>query len=270
MATLYPPLTEGVIQGLAKIMGDTTDGLTGTDISRYLQQTQIEDYSPNITKWKRLFNAFVYYQIENRCCNAILNFCKLYFQPTRFVNCNKFLYESQRAEANRLLGFCGFGISERGGITKCSQVRTIPEAEERANSLKLELQARNTHQQIFRFCTPEFLSDDYFHAIDEAIKGLFERVRELSASYLTDGVVLIDSVFSKDKSKLLINNFQTESEISEHKGFASMLKAIYSMFRNPEAHSTRKKWPMDKVDALDILGIISLCHRKLDKAHRIR
>lgn len=44
MAIAYPPLSEGIIQGLAKIMGDTVDGLTGPDISRYLAQAQIEDY----------------------------------------------------------------------------------------------------------------------------------------------------------------------------------------------------------------------------------
>lgn len=269
MATLLPPLTEGVIQGLAKIMGDTSEGLNGSDIERYLQQAQIVDYSPGITKWKRLFNAFVCYQNQKQCCNAILNFCKLYFQPTRFVNCNKSLFESQRAEANRLLGFCGYSITERGGITKSSILRTIPEAEERANSLKLELKARDTHYQIFRFCTPELLADDYFHAVDEAIKGLFERVRELSGINFKDGAILVDLVFAKDEPKLIINGFQTDSEISEHKGFGTMLKALYSMFRNPESHSPREKWPMDKTDALDIIGMISLCHRKLDNAQRI-
>lgn len=77
MAIAYPPLSEGIIQGLAKIMGDTVDGLTGPDISRYLAQAQIEDYSPGITKWRRLFNAFAIYQNRKHCCNAILNFCKL-------------------------------------------------------------------------------------------------------------------------------------------------------------------------------------------------
>lgn len=269
MATLLPPLSEGIIQGLAKIMGDTTDGLTGTDISRYLSQAQISDCSPGITKWKRLFDAFANYQNHMQRCNAILNFIKYYFQPSRFVNENKHLFEAQRAETNRILAFAGYEISENGGIMKCKKINTIPEAEQKANSLKLELQARFTHAQIFRFCTPELLADDYFHAVDEAIKGLFERIRESSSVYGKDGAVLVDLVFSEKSPKLLINGFQTDSEISEHKGFGTMLKALYSMFRNPESHSPREKWPMDKADALDILGMISLCHRKLDNAQRI-
>ena len=113
------------------------------------------------------------------------------------------------------------------------------------------------------------LADDYFHAVEEALKGLFERVREISCVYEKDGADLIDIVLSSKSPKMLINNFQTDSEVSEHKGFGAMLKALYSLFRNPEAHSPRVKWPMDKTEALDIFGIISLCHRKLDKAYRI-
>ena len=44
------PLTEGVLQGIARILGDTTDGLTGTEISRYLKMAGILDVDPSITK----------------------------------------------------------------------------------------------------------------------------------------------------------------------------------------------------------------------------
>ncbi len=263
------PLTDGVLQGLARIMGDTNDGLKGSEIGRYLQMVGIEDYSPNITKWQRLFNAFAVYQNRTKCCNAVLNFCKNYFDPTRFVNSDKLLFESQRVDANRLLAFAGYEITVRGGISKTSKISTISEAEERANTLRHELKARNTHNEVFRFCYPELLADDYFHAVEEALKGLFERVREISCIYDKDGAELIDLVFSAKAPKMLINKFQTDSEISEHKGFGAMLKALYSLFRNPEAHTPRVKWPMDKIEALDIFGIISLCHRKLDKAYRI-
>lgn len=264
------PLSDGVLQGIARIMGDTKDGLKGSEIERYLQMVGIEDFSPNITKWQRLFNAFAVYQKNTNCCNAILNFCKNYFEPTRFVNNDKLLFESQRIDINRLLAFSGYEITERGGIRKTSKISTISEAEDRANTLRHELKARNTHNEVFRFCYPELLADDYFHAVEEALKGLFERIREKSCIYGKDGADLIDVVFAAKAPKLLINNFQTDSEISEHKGFGAMLKALYSLFRNPEAHTPRVKWHMDKIEALDIFGIISLCHRKLDNAYRIR
>lgn len=42
------------------------------------------------------------------------------------------------------------------------------------------------------------------------------------------------------------------------------------MFRNPEAHETKISWVIEEQDALEILGIISYCHRRLDKAQKIR
>lgn len=42
------------------------------------------------------------------------------------------------------------------------------------------------------------------------------------------------------------------------------------MFRNPEAHQPKIFWDIDEQDALEILGLISYCHRRLDKAQKIR
>ena len=116
------PLTDGVLQGLARIMGDTADGLKGSEIGRYLQMAQMVDCTPGITKWQRLFNAFAKYQNTTCCCNAILIFCKNYFEPTRFINFNKNLFEQQRVDANRLLAFAGYEISPKGGIIKTTKI----------------------------------------------------------------------------------------------------------------------------------------------------
>ena len=48
------------------------------------------------------------------------------------------------------------------------------------------------------------------------------------------------------------------------------LKGLCSMFRNPTAHEPKVDWNISEQDALDILGIISYCHRRLDNAQRIR
>lgn len=42
------------------------------------------------------------------------------------------------------------------------------------------------------------------------------------------------------------------------------------MFRNPSSHTLKVEWNMSEQDALDILAIISYCHRRLDKAQKIR
>lgn len=42
------------------------------------------------------------------------------------------------------------------------------------------------------------------------------------------------------------------------------------MFRNPEAHQPKIFGDIDEQDALEILSLISYCHRRLDRAQKIR
>jgi uncharacterized protein (TIGR02391 family) len=270
MATKEHPLSDSVLTQISKIMGDTTDGLTGPEISRELQKVAIIDINPSITKWKRLFNAFAEYQNRNQCSNAILNFCINYFQPANFVNGRENMFENQRTAFNNIVAFAGLEMGPNGRLRKVNKAETISEATARANSLKSELINRKAHIEIFKYCTAELLANDYFHAVEEAIKGLFERVREIANYYKDDGSQLIDFVFTEKSPMVIINNFQSKSDISEHKGFSALMKALYSMFRNPQAHSPKVKWNINETDTLDVLCMVSLCHRKLDNAQKIR
>lgn len=97
---------------------------------------------------------------------------------------------------------------------------------------------------------------------------MFQRIRYLS-DIKTDGINLIEQVFSSNPI-LIINNYQTSSEQNEHVGFCNLLKGLCSMFRNPTAHEPKVEWEICEQDALEILGIISYCHRRLDNAQKIR
>jgi uncharacterized protein (TIGR02391 family) len=68
---------------------------------------------------------------------------------------------------------------------------------------------------------------------------------------------------------LAINSLQTETERSEHKGFAALLKGCFAAIRNPLAHEPKILWQGED-DAADYLSLISLVHRKLDDAVRVR
>ena len=97
---------------------------------------------------------------------------------------------------------------------------------------------------------------------------MFQKIRDLSGIQ-TDGNNLIEQVFSSNPI-LTINNYQTSSEKNEHTGFCNLLKGLCSMFRNPTAHEPKVDWEITEQDALDFLGIISYCHRRLDNAKKIR
>lgn len=263
-------LNVAVLELLSNIFGDTADGLTGTEIHRFLLQAEIADISENesfLAKRKRLFNAFANFQNTHNCCNNILKFIQLVLTPSRFIGKSD-EFEALRAKVNQQLAFEGYEIKENGKFVLTQKASVISDVELKVENLKQELTNRNAHTQIFRYCTPELLSNNYFHSVFEASKGLFQRIRDLSG-LTTDGNTLIEQVFSSNPV-LIINNYQTKQEKDEHVGFCNLLKGLCGMFRNPEAHQPKISWDIDEQDALEILGLISYCHRRLDKARKIR
>jgi uncharacterized protein (TIGR02391 family) len=259
--------SQAVLECVAKILGATNDGLTGSEIQYLLGQSQIIDIDPTNTKWKRLFSAFANYQNQNQCSNSILNFIKYALAPEKYVN-RQSEFEEKRQLINQQLGFIGYQYKENGKFVEVQQTTTISEAQLRANNLKSKLESRNAHPDIFKYCKAELLANNYFHSVFEANKGLFERIRELS-SHNEDGTKLIEYVFSSNPV-LIINRFQSKSEKDEHFGFCNILKGLCGMFRNPEAHEPKVSWEISEQDALEILAMISYCHRRLDNVQKIK
>ena len=156
-----------------------------------------------------------------------------------------------------------------GTFNSIKKASTIEDVKIKAVNLKKEIEQRNGHVELIKYCKEELLTNNYFHAVFEANKGLLERIRELSGCN-TDGNELIEYVFSTKNPILIINNFITDSEKNEHRGFCNILKGLCGMFRNPTAHEPKIYWSIEEQDALEILGVISYCHRRLDKAQKIR
>lgn len=261
------PFPQAVLENICRVIADTKTGLTGTQIGVYLAQEHIIDIDSSNTKWKRLYNAFVNFQNKHQCSNNILNFIKLVLCPARYVN-DKERFDLLRNGINQQLAFVGFHVKEDGNILKTEKASTISDVQIRVDNLKQEIENRKGHPALIQYCKAELVTNNYFHAVFEANKGLFARIRELSGIE-TDGNALIEEVFSSNPI-LIINNYITQSEKDEHKGFCNLLKGLCGMFRNTEAHEPKVTWIITEQDALEILGIISYCHRRLDKAHKIR
>jgi uncharacterized protein (TIGR02391 family) len=109
------------------------------------------------------------------------------------------------------------------------------------------------------------MEKNFFHAVLEASKSVFEKIRERTG--LTgDGTTLIDDAFRLTNPALLFNGLSNDSERSEHAGLATLAKALCSIYRNPTAHARRVKWAIVEQDALDLLTIASMLHRRIDQA----
>ena len=93
---------------------------------------------------------------------------------------------------------------------------------------------------------------------------LIDNINRLSG----DSAGLVDAAFSGSPPELVINSWTSEIERGEQRGFVSLLKGVYGVVRNPLAHEAKIKWEMSEQGALDTSTMLSLIHRKLDKARR--
>ncbi len=266
MMAIIKNIDLGSLESICKILGETNNGISGTEISKYLAETSIKDPQLNSTKWKRLYDALSTKQSEDRCSNNILAFIKYVLRPSRHIH-RKEWFKNIRTELNYVLSFEGFELTESGDIRETDKVKTFSEAEERAQNLRKTLLDRKIHSDILTFCKAELLVDNYFHAVFEATKSIAEKIR-IKTNLTADGSELVDQAFSyKGKIPYLaLNNLTTESHESEQKGFMNLLKGVFGTFRNTTAHAPKITWEVNEQDALDTLSMISLIHRKLDKA----
>jgi uncharacterized protein (TIGR02391 family) len=67
---------------------------------------------------------------------------------------------------------------------------------------------------------------------------------------------------------LAVGSLQTETERDEQKGLMNLTKGMVGAFRNVTAHAPKISWKVTEQDALDLLTIASLIHRRLDDAVR--
>jgi uncharacterized protein (TIGR02391 family) len=81
-----------------------------------------------------------------------------------------------------------------------------------------------------------------------------------------DGPKLVESVLEGSDPLIRLNARVTQSQRDEQRGVALLMKGMFAAFRNPAAHEPRLVWSMSEQDALDVLGTLSMVHRRLDGA----
>lgn len=119
---------------------------------------------------------------------------------------------------------------------------------------------------MLHFCRAELTHQNYFHAVLEASKSVAQKVRDLTGED-GDGAALVDAACSLASTPLVaFNSLETEWEQSEHKGLAMLMKGLFGTFRNPSAHAPKVLWATTRSEALDMMTLASMLHRRLDEA----
>ena len=265
----HPSLPSAELESICRVVADTDEGLTGTEIGTLLAQLGFRDPAAGMTKWKRLFAALSEQQQRDVCSNKVLHFITEAMKPVRYVGKSD-VFESRRLQLNQVLVFVGVELGNDGQLRRREAARTLSEAEARAGRLKAELLKRNVHSDVLRSCRAELLHDNYFHAVLEATKSVSAKIRD-KTGLSGDGAELADQALALGKAGmpfLAFNSLQTDSEQSEQKGLLNLMKGVFGTFRNTTAHAPRISWNMTEQDALDLLTMASFLHRRLDSAAR--
>lgn len=228
---------------------------------------KIADVSPSTTNWKRLFNALVETQNKHQVGNHLIMSVNRAMNPVSYAS-KREAFEWRRDGLNVVLAFSGFCVRETGKVARCDPATTLTDAQARAGRMRGALMQRNVHVEVLRYCRAEIIQQNYFHAVLEAVKGVAERIRQ-DTGLTTDGADLVTAAFGVKAPLLALNSLTTDSEKSEQKGFTQLLVGLFGMVRNPLAHALKITWLMPEQDALDVLTMVSLIHRKLDSAVKV-
>src|SRR5882724_9734065 len=113
--------SQGELEGIAAALGDTSEGLTGSEIGHFLASIKMIDPTPTSTKWVRLHNAFV--ELQNMAQNRrdIIEFMRQAMLPARHKRPERF--EPMRANLNRALAFSGLAVDAGGDLIATDQVK---------------------------------------------------------------------------------------------------------------------------------------------------
>lgn len=260
-----PPWPQAVVEQLcAALASSDWPGLTGSEIGRLLRQVKMDDPDPDLTKRHRLFNAMACRQNKDQTSQRLVTFVVTALNPARFVDePDRFVALQERT--NEVLSMVGLRVDDRARMLRAPQATTLDEVAVLAGRLRASMQRRGVHPEVLTYCETEILRRSLFHAVFEATKGLASRIRTMTGANL-DGAELVDACFSGNDPVIRINAHSSKSEVSEHSGFANLLRGAFGTFRNPAAHAPRTEWPISEADALDLFSLLSYAHRRLDQA----
>jgi uncharacterized protein (TIGR02391 family) len=257
------PLPDDVVERIGAVLGDTDDGLTGSEIAKLLARCDLPDPGP-ITKRDRITHALLDEQRRTGSGVPVVRFIHTAMAPARWVG-SADRFADRRDALNGVLAFAGLTLQANGRLANRRTATTLSEAAQRSRRLRDALTARRGHAEVFRYCNAELLADDCFNAVFEAVKGLAQRIRDMSGLD-ADGAKLIDAAFGVQQPVIVFNALRTETELNEQRGLANIMKGVFGAVRNPQAHTPKLLWHISEDDALDLLGTISLLHRRLDTA----
>lgn len=176
---LVPPFDSQQMESIARVLADTSEGLTGPEIGHLLEECRMADPTPSMTKWKRLYNAFVEAQNQHRLGNHVIMFINRAMKPVRYTTQPQG-FAKRRDQLNTVLAFSSQYIGDDGQVRRSTKAANLDDALKRASRLHAALVSRGVHADVLHYCRAELLHENYFHAVLETVKSIAAKIRGLS------------------------------------------------------------------------------------------
>jgi uncharacterized protein (TIGR02391 family) len=258
-----PPIDPTVIRAVARQLTEGAAGLTNPEIDEAFSASSIP-VPPKATKRLRVSETLIERQQQSMIATSIVRFLEAALNPARYTT-DRQRFFLLRDAINEPLALAGLHVDDAGRVATGPVATTLDEIAKLRGRLRSQLLSRGAHPEVLRYCEREVIEQNPFHAMQEAVKGVMERLRR-HTGLPGDGADLIQVCFSGNPARIQINPQVTVSEQSEQKGFMNLLIGLHGHFRNPTAHATRLTWTVGEQDFLDLCSTLSYVHRRLDHA----
>ncbi|WP_458115677.1 TIGR02391 family protein [Arthrobacter sp. D2-10] len=261
-AVKHPPFPAGTLEHVCKLIAEL---YSGSELTRIMAEIPLRsDPGEGNTKWRRLAHSVSSNQTRTQNGNALIALITTSMRPERILD-RADAAQQTRDQLNQALSLVALKVRDDGRVAHTARAKTVDEAEARTEHLRVMLQRRGAHPEVLAYCRPELMRSDYYEAVFEAIKGLGSRLRQMTGVD-GDGYGLVEAAMAGSTPRLRLNSLRTRTQRDEQLGVANLAKGLFSAFRNPAAHEPRIEWSLSEQDALDVLGTLSVIHRRLDAA----
>jgi len=150
------PFDEAVVEKVARVLGETTAGLTGAEIVSVLGRCGIPDPG-EMTQWRRIAAALADHQASTGSGHGLVLFVKEAMKPVRWAG-HSDDFGDMIQELNGVLAFAGLELHKDGRLYRRKAAVTHDDATIVSRRLRDEMQRRGGHAEVYRYCSRELVA----------------------------------------------------------------------------------------------------------------
>lgn len=244
------------------------------EIGALLVGSGVEDVFPHSTRHGRILSALKNQQKLDGGADTVAIFLRRTGQHLERQK-GEDARDKFREKLNSVLSYAGLQLDEHCNLKSYEEankpIYARSDAETRAEALNKAAKQRKMHPDILLSTRPEYIADSgYFRCVLEASKLLQEKLRA-KTGLRVEGPQIAEHALSFSMQRqplLMLNDFNDDNDHAEQFTLMCMLKGLLLTFQDEQTRVFREGWHLDFEDALDLLGLISFFHRKIDRGRK--